>query len=42
MITDILNRNKMDQNDIDLLIPHQASSRGVKAYSKFGDLTKTK
>jgi len=42
MITDILNRNKMDQNDIDLLIPHQASSRGVKAYSKFGGFEKNK
>ena len=42
MITNILNRNKMNQNDIDLLIPHQASSRGVKAYSKFGGFEKNK
>ena len=42
MITNILNRNKMNQNDIDLLIPHQASSRGVKAYSKFGGFQKNK
>ena len=42
MIIDILNRNKMTQDDIDLLIPHQASSRGVKAYSKYGGFTKNK
>ena len=36
MILDILKRNNLEQSDIDLLIPHQASGKGVKAYSKYG------
>lgn len=36
MIQDILGRNSLKRSDINLLIPHQASGKGVKAYSKFG------
>ena len=36
MIQRILKNNNISQSDIDLLIPHQASGRGVKAYSRFG------
>ncbi len=36
MIKRILKNNNISQSDIDLLIPHQASGRGVKAYSRFG------
>ena len=31
-----LKETKLSQNDIDLLIPHQASIKAIKAYSKFG------
>ena len=36
MILNVLKRNNMNQSEVDLLIPHQASGLGVKAYSKFG------
>ena len=36
MISEILDRNNISKTDIDLLIPHQASGRGVDAYSKYG------
>ena len=36
IILKILKRNNLSQDDIDLLIPHQASGKGVKAYSKYG------
>ena len=36
MILDMLKKNHLAQSDIDLLIPHQASAKGVEAYSKFG------
>ena len=36
MILDMLKKNHLAQSDIDLLIPHQASGKGVEAYSKFG------
>tara|TARA_B100000902_G_C27269237_1_gene895371 strand:- start:527 stop:1492 length:966 start_codon:yes stop_codon:yes gene_type:complete len=42
MIIKVLKRNKMNQPDIDLLIPHQASGKGVKAYYKFGGFEKNK
>ena len=35
IVTD-LKKNKLSINDIDLVIPHQASGMAVKAYSKFG------
>ena len=38
---DLLN-NKLDVNDIDLVIPHQASGMAVKAYSKYGGFDKDK
>ena len=37
-----LKRNNLTQNDIDLLIPHQASGLAVKAYSKYGGFDKNK
>jgi 3-oxoacyl-[acyl-carrier-protein] synthase-3 len=37
-----LKRNNLTQNDIDLLIPHQASGLAVKAYSKYGGFKKNK
>ena len=33
---------KITQADIDMLIPHQASGRGVTAYSKFGGFEENK
>ncbi|MBA64719.1 MAG: hypothetical protein CMG55_02840 [Candidatus Marinimicrobia bacterium] len=42
MILRVLKRNDMSKSEIDLLIPHQASGRGVKAYSKFGGFDKKK
>ena len=42
MILNILKRNQLSQPDIDLLIPHQASGKGVKAYWKFGGFDKGK
>ncbi len=42
MIIDILRRNNIHQTEIDLLIPHQASGLGVKAYSKFGGFKEKK
>tara|TARA_Y100001970_G_scaffold39372_1_gene48480 strand:- start:1961 stop:2926 length:966 start_codon:yes stop_codon:yes gene_type:complete len=36
MILNVLKRNGIKQNDIDLLIPHQASGKAITAYSKFG------
>jgi 3-oxoacyl-[acyl-carrier-protein] synthase-3 len=42
MILSILKRNQLSQADVDLLIPHQASGKGVKAYWKFGGFDKTK
>ena len=32
--------NNMSKEDIKLLIPHQASGKGVRAYSKFGGFKK--
>ena len=32
--------NNISKEDIKLLIPHQASGKGVKAYSKFGGFQK--
>ena len=32
--------NNISKGDIKLLIPHQASGKGVKAYSKFGGFQK--
>tara|TARA_B100001750_G_C15432991_1_gene559317 strand:- start:105 stop:1073 length:969 start_codon:yes stop_codon:yes gene_type:complete len=42
MILSILKRNNISQSDIDLLVPHQASGKGVRAYSKFGGFDKNK
>ena len=42
MISEILDRNNISKTDIDLLIPHQASGRGVDAYSKYGGFEKGK
>ena len=42
MILSVLKRNQLSQLDIDLLIPHQASGKGVKAYWKFGGFDKGK
>ena len=42
MIKRILKNNNISQSDIDLLIPHQASGRGVKAYSRFGGFNQDK
>jgi 3-oxoacyl-[acyl-carrier-protein] synthase-3 len=42
MIITVLKRNKLSQSDIDFLIPHQASGKGVKAYWKFGGFDQSK
>ena len=42
MILRILEKNNIPQTDIDLLIPHQASGKGVNAYSKFGGFDENK
>ena len=34
--------NNINQKDIDLLIPHQASGLAVKAYSKYGGFDRNK
>ena len=39
MIVEILKRNDFSNSDINLVIPHQASGKGVKAYYKFGGFT---
>tara|TARA_B100001250_G_scaffold389179_1_gene388060 strand:- start:2042 stop:2482 length:441 start_codon:yes stop_codon:yes gene_type:complete len=39
-IKEDLNKNKITKDDIKLLIPHQASGKGVKAYSKIGGFKK--
>ena len=36
LIQQDLTQNKLSVDDIDLLIPHQASGMAVKAYSKYG------
>ena len=36
MISNILLKNNLTVQDIDLVIPHQASGTAIKAYSKFG------
>jgi 3-oxoacyl-[acyl-carrier-protein] synthase-3 len=35
-----IDQNKISKSDIKLLIPHQASGKGVRAYSKFGGFQK--
>ena len=40
MILNILKNNNLNQSDIDILIPHQASGKGLEAYSKFGGFDK--
>ena len=42
MILNILKRNNLSQSNIDLLIPHQASGKGVEAYSRFGGFDQNK
>ena len=42
MILNVLKRNILSESDIDFLIPHQASGKGVKAYWKFGGFDKDK
>jgi len=42
MISEVLKRNNITQNDIDLLIPHQASGKAVTAYSKYGGFSEDK
>ena len=42
MIKDDLENNELSINDIDLLVPHQASQMAVKAYSKYGGFPTTK
>ena len=42
MILKILKRNNLTQSDIDMLIPHQASGKGVDAYSKYGGFENNK
>ena len=36
MISKILSKNNLSIQDINLVIPHQASGTAIKAYSKFG------
>ena len=36
MISNILDRNNISKTDIDFLIPHQASDKAIRAYSKYG------
>ena len=42
MIQLMLNRNNYSTDDIDLLIPHQASGKAILAYSKFAGFKKEK
>ncbi len=42
LIKKILKRNHIMKGDIDLLIPHQASGKGVQAYVKYGRFKKDK
>ncbi len=42
MILNILKKNNLTKSDIDLVIPHQASGKGVEAYSKYGGFEKDK
>ena len=42
MISSDLVNNQLTQRDIDLVVPHQASGMGVKAYSKFGGFEEQK
>ena len=42
MIKDDLENNELSINDIDLLIPHQASKMAIKAYSKYGGFSEKK
>ena len=42
MILNILKKNNISIHDINLLIPHQASGKGIKAYSKFGGFEEKK
>ena len=42
MIKKMLDRNNINQLDIDMLIPHQASGPGVVAYSKIGGFDEQK
>ena len=42
MINNILLKNNLTVNDIDLVIPHQASGTAIKAYSKFGGFNESK
>ena len=42
MIKEDLKNNNLKPNDIDLLIPHQASKLAIEAYSKFGGFDSNK
>ena len=42
MIANDLSINNLNQNDIRLVVPHQASGMAVKAYSKYGGFDKEK
>jgi len=42
MISNILLKNNLTVQDIDLVIPHQASGTAIKAYSKFGGFDESK
>lgn len=42
MIKNILSENNLTPNDIDLVVPHQASGTAVAAYSKFGGFDESK
>ena len=42
MIQEILKENNLTPNDIDFVIPHQASETAIKAYSKFGGFPNNK
>ena len=42
MIASDLSSNNLDQSDINLVVPHQASGMAVKAYSKYGGFDSSK
>ncbi len=42
MIQNLLQENNLTPNDINLVIPHQASGTAIKAYSKFGGFPESK
>ena len=42
MISNILLKNNLTVQDINLVIPHQASGTAIKAYSKFGGFNENK